>query len=194
MRRETVEDAVEDLRGVLPQARSPKSAVRRADAAARAALTAKLKDLVDDATLIDDSELVVQAMEALAELEALPEIETAGVEETAGTVALEAAVTAIAESGAPVAAPAPALSAETQRLLATDANRLDAELLEIFLIEATEVLAAVVEKSRASSRANPADREALRSGAPSIPHDQGQRPDGRLERARRACLRRREDS
>src|SRR5207344_1218204 len=104
----------------------------------------------------------VQAMEALAELEALPEIETAGVEETAGTVALEAAVSAIAESGAPVAAPAPALSAETQRLLATDANRLDAELLEIFLIEATEVLDAVVE-SRAQLARNPADREALRA-------------------------------
>ena len=75
-----------------------------------------------------------------------------------GTVALEAALTAIAESGAPVAAPAPALSAETQRLLATDANRLDAELLEIFLIEATEVLDAVVE-NRAELERNPGDRE-----------------------------------
>ena len=77
-------------------------------------------------------------------------------------MALEAAVTAIAESGAPVAAPAPALSAETQRLLATDANRLDAELLEIFLIEATEVLDTVVE-NRAQLARNPGDREALRS-------------------------------
>ena len=132
--------------------------IRRApaDAAARAVLTARLKDLVDDATLIDDSELVAQAQEALAELEAL------AAADTGGTVALEAAVTAIAESGAPAAAPAPALSAETQRLLATDANRLDAELLEIFLIEATEVLDAVLE-NRAELERNPGDREALRS-------------------------------
>jgi len=158
---ETAEEAVEDLRGVLPKLVAE---IRRApaDAAARAALTAKLKDLIDDATLIDDAELVAQATEALAELEALPEIETAGVDETTETVALEAAVTAIAESVAPVAAPAPALSAETQRLLATDANRLDAELLEIFLIEATEVLDAVVE-NRAQLARNPGDREALRS-------------------------------
>ena len=141
---ETVEDAVEDLRGLLPMLVAE---IRRApaDAAARAVLTAKLKDLVDDATLIDDSELVAQAQEALAELEALAALDTGG------TVALEAAVTAIAESGAPVAAPAPALSAETQRLLATDANRLDAELLEIFLIEATEVLDAVSRIGRSSS-------------------------------------------
>ena len=152
---ETVEDAVEDLRGLLPLLVAE---IRRApaDPAARAVLAAKLKDLVDDATLIDDSELVVQAQEALAELEALAAVDAGG------TVALEAALTAIAESGAPVAAPAPALSAETQRLLATDANRLDAELLEIFLIEATEVLDAVVE-NRAELERNPGDREALRS-------------------------------
>ena len=50
---ETVEDAVEDLRGLLPQLVAE---IRRApaDAAARAVLTAKLRDLVDDATLIDD--------------------------------------------------------------------------------------------------------------------------------------------
>ena len=116
----------------------------------------KLKDLVDDATLIDDSELVIQAHEALAELETLAEVDSGG------TVALEAAVTAIAESGPPMAEPAPALSAETQRLLATDANRLDAELLEIFLIEATEVLDTVLE-NRAELARNPDNREALRS-------------------------------
>ena len=152
---ETVEDAVEDLRGLLPQLLAE---IRRApaDAAARAVLMSKLKDLVDDATLIDDSELVVQAQEALAELETLAEVDSGG------TVALEAAVTAIAESGPPMAEPAPALSAETQRLLATDANRLDAELLEIFLIEATEVLDTVLE-NRAELERNPGNREALRS-------------------------------
>ena len=158
---ETVEDAVEDLRAMLPKLVIE---IRRApaDPAARAALTAKLKDLVDDATLIDDTELVEQAQEALAELAVLPEIETADAGDVAPTVALEAAVTAIAESGAPVAAPAPEISAETQRLLATDANRLDAELLEIFLIEATEVLDTVL-ANRAQLEQNPGDREALRS-------------------------------
>ncbi len=98
----------------------------------------------------------MQAQEALSELEALAEADSEG------TVALEAAVSAIAESGAPAAAPAPALSAETQRLLATDANRLDAELMEIFLIEATEVLDKVIE-NRAELERNLGDREALRS-------------------------------
>jgi chemosensory pili system protein ChpA (sensor histidine kinase/response regulator) len=158
---ETFEDAVEDLRAILPKLVIE---VRRApaDPAARAALTAKLKDLVDDATLIDDTELVEQAQEALAELASVPATETASAEEAAPTVALEAAVTAIAESGTPAAAEAPALSAETQRLLATDANRLDAELLEIFLIEATEVLDTVLQ-NRAQLAENADDREALRS-------------------------------
>jgi hypothetical protein len=54
------------LRGVLP---TLVAEVRRApaDAAARAELTAKLNDLVDDATLIDDAELVAQAEAALVE-------------------------------------------------------------------------------------------------------------------------------
>src|SRR4029079_11685883 len=110
----------------------------------------------------DDTELVEQAQEALAELAALPAKETGSAEEAAPAVAREAAVTAIAESGTPVAAEAPALSAETQRLLATDANRLDAELLEIFLVEATEVLDTVLQ-NRAQIAENPGDREALRS-------------------------------
>jgi len=162
---ETFEEAVEDLRALLPKLVVE---IRRApaDPAARAALTAKLEDLVDDATLIDDSELVLQAQEALAELAALPEVlaeaEAQGGADTVPTVALEAAVTAIAENGAPVATPAPEISAETQRLLATDANRLDAELLEIFLIEATEVLDTVLQ-NRAQLAENPGDREALRS-------------------------------
>ena len=82
--------------------------------------------------------------------------------ESGGTVALEAAVTAIAESGATGAAPAPAISAETQRLLAVDAKGLDAELLEIYLIEAAEVLDAVA-ANRGELERNPGDREALRS-------------------------------
>ena len=66
----------QDLRGVLPMLVAE---IRRApaDPAARAELTAKLKELVDDATLIDDSELIEQAQEALTELEALAAVETA---------------------------------------------------------------------------------------------------------------------
>ena len=43
------------------------------------------------------------------------------------------------------------------------------------------------------SSAIPGDREALRYGAPAVPHAQGQRPDGRPDRARRVRVRRRED-
>ena len=70
---------------------------------------------------------------------------------------LVASVDLIVESGA---TPAPALSEETQRLLATDASALDAELLDIYLTEADEVLATVDEHLRVLEH-SPADREAL---------------------------------
>ncbi len=108
----------------------------------------KLADLRDDAELIGDDGLVEQAGAALKELEA------------GGTTALTAAVDAIAESGA--AAPAPAISAETQRLLATDQKQLDAEFLDIYLTEAGEVLDTVGEH-RAQLEHNPGDRDALRT-------------------------------
>ena len=57
-------------------------------------------------------------------------------------------------------AAAPEISAETQRLLETDATQFDAELLEIFLTEASEVLDAIA-ASRTALAANPSDREAL---------------------------------
>jgi chemosensory pili system protein ChpA (sensor histidine kinase/response regulator) len=63
---------------------------------------------------------------------------------------------------AEVAAPAPEISEETQRLLATDANELDRELLEIYLFEAAEVLDSIAEHE-ALLKANPGDREALRT-------------------------------
>jgi len=91
---------------------------------------------------------VEQAGAALKELEA------------GGTTALTAAVDAIAEGGA--AAPAPAISAETQRLLATDQKKLDAEFLEIYLTEAGEVLDAVGEH-RAQLERSPGTRDALRT-------------------------------
>ena len=146
---ETVEQAVEELRNALP---ALVAEVHRApaDAAARDLLKARLDDLLNDAKLIDDGELVAQAEGALAELEA------------GGTAALAAAVTAIAESGAAVSAPAPAISEETQRLLATDATGLDAELLDIYLTEAADVLDAIA-ACRRELEGNPGDREALRT-------------------------------
>ncbi|HET7031772.1 MAG TPA: Hpt domain-containing protein, partial [Casimicrobiaceae bacterium] len=146
---ETVEHAVEEMRNALPALLAE---VRRtpADAAARSALKRRLGDLVNDAKLIDDSELAAQAEAALAELE------------TGGAAALEAAVTAIAESSTAVPAPAPAPSEETQRLLATDATTLDAELLDIYLTEAADVLDAIA-TNRRELESKSGDRDALRT-------------------------------
>src|SRR5207248_115111 len=74
-----------------------------------------------------------------------------------GTDALAAAVEMIADAGV---APTPEISEETQRLLATDTSGLDAELLDIFLTEAAEVLDTVAEHHRLLTH-NPGDREAL---------------------------------
>ena len=72
-------------------------------------------------------------------------------------------MTAIAESGAPRRRPRPAISAETQRLLATDAKGLDAELLDIYLDRGRR---GARHDRRAIARElerNPGDREALRT-------------------------------
>ncbi len=142
---DSVEAAVEELRASLPQLvdemrRTP------ADAAVRERLKRKLTGLRDDAELIGDAELVGQAEGILVELEA------------GDTANLAAAADAIAD----VAEPAPEISEETQRLLATDATNLDRELLEIYLFEAAEVLADVANHQRALAD-NPGDREALRT-------------------------------
>jgi chemosensory pili system protein ChpA (sensor histidine kinase/response regulator) len=57
------------------------------------------------------------------------------------TAALQEAVAAISATRS--AAPAPAPSEETIRLLETDASQFDAELLDIYLTEADEVLDAI---------------------------------------------------
>jgi chemosensory pili system protein ChpA (sensor histidine kinase/response regulator) len=144
---DTVESAVQELRAALPALVAEVKAAP-SDAAARTELRKKLEDLRNDAELIGDDELTAQAAAALAEFDA------------GGTAALAAAVSAIAESGA--AAPAPAISEETQRLLATDATGLDAELLDIYLAEAHEVLDTVAAQ-RAILGENHGDREALRT-------------------------------
>ncbi|MEP7205317.1 MAG: Hpt domain-containing protein [Casimicrobiaceae bacterium] len=141
---DSVEMAVAQLRTALP---ALVEEVRRVpnDRVARETLRAKLAVLRDDAELIGDVELVVRAKAALHELD---EGGTAG-----------AAVTAFAE--APAVNPTPEVSQETQRLLAHDVE-LDAELLDIFLCEADEVLGTIAEQHRILSH-NPADREALRT-------------------------------
>ena len=144
---DTVEAAVDELRNALP---ALVAEVRHApaDEAARALLRARLEDLRNDAELIGDVDLTTQAAAAIVEFDA------------GGTAALAATVTAIAAAGG--AAPAPAISEETQRLLATDAKGLDAELLDIYLTEAREVLDTVAEQ-RAIIEENHGDREALRT-------------------------------
>ena len=99
----------------------------------------------DDAELIGDADLVAQADAALKAMA------------SGGAAGLAAVVDVIADGGV---ADAPEISAETQRLLATDTSTLDAELLDIYLTEAAEVLDTVVEHHRILTL-NPGDREAL---------------------------------
>ncbi len=142
---DSVEAAVAELRAALPDL------VREVDhaplhSAARESLKQKLAGLRDDAELIGDKELVDQVELALRQL-------------ASGEAAdLAAAVGAMADT----AAPAPEISEETQRLLATDAHGLDRELLEIYLLEAAEVLDSVA-ASLHDLTGNPGDREALRT-------------------------------
>jgi chemosensory pili system protein ChpA (sensor histidine kinase/response regulator) len=142
---QSVEDSVAELRATLPRIVAD---VRNApsDAVARAELRRKLASLRDDADLIGDAELVAQANAALKELDA-----------GGASAALAAQVDQIVETGT---APAPAISEETQRLLETDASKLDAELLDIYLTEADEVLD-TIEQNHKVLEHNPGDREAL---------------------------------
>jgi chemosensory pili system protein ChpA (sensor histidine kinase/response regulator) len=142
---QSVEDSVAELRGALPRLMADVQNAP-ADASARDELRGKLASLRDDADLIGDGELVAQANAALKEIDGGGE-----------SSALAASVDLIVEAGA---APAPAISEETQRLLETDASALDAELVEIYLTEADEVLD-TVEAHRAILEHNPGDREAL---------------------------------
>ena len=140
---DSVEDAVAELRAQLPALldevhRAP------ADGSARAGLRKKLASLRDDAELIGDAGLVAQAEAAVSELD------------SGGTAGLDAVVEAIADTSAP----APEISDETQRLLEVDAHGLDAELLDIYLTEAGEVLDSIRDSCEALSR-NLGDREAL---------------------------------
>ncbi|MDE2359882.1 MAG: Hpt domain-containing protein [Betaproteobacteria bacterium] len=143
--RQSAEHSVIELRAALPRLIAD---LRNgpADAEARAELRGKLASLRGDAELIGDAELAAQADAVLREIDA-----------GAADAAVAASVDLIVEAGV---APAPAISEETQRLLATDASALDAELLDIYLTEADEVLDTVDEGYRALAH-NSGDRDAL---------------------------------
>ncbi|MEO8739530.1 MAG: Hpt domain-containing protein, partial [Casimicrobiaceae bacterium] len=145
---ETVESAAAGLMATLP---ATLAAFQHApgDAAVRDRLQAELTTLKEDAELIVDPRLQREVDTALDELARA---------RSGDTAALQDAIGAIASNQE--AAPAPAPSDETLRLLDTDAAQFDAELLEIYLIEAGEVLDAVAENG-AALRANHDDRDAL---------------------------------
>ena len=146
--RDTVEAAVADLKAALP---ATLAAFERTpdEPSVRERLEAELTTLKNDAELIGDATLEADADAALGLLA------RAG---TGDTAELNAAIQAIAE-GHP-AAPAPAPSQETMRLLETDASEFDAELLDIYLTEADEVLDSIA-TSLAQLKAQSDDREAL---------------------------------
>ncbi|HET9764800.1 MAG TPA: Hpt domain-containing protein, partial [Casimicrobiaceae bacterium] len=115
----------------------------------RERLAADLTALKNDAELIGDAGLESDADAALNLLAR---------DGTGDSAALQDAIAAIAT--AHLAEPAPGPSDETQRLLETAASELDAELLEIYLAEADEVLDGVAANA-ARLAAQPDDREAL---------------------------------
>src|SRR5450631_178408 len=145
---DTVETAVADLQVALP---ATLAAFQRTpgDAPARERLAVDLTTLKDDAKLLGDTQLEQGADAALAELSHA---------RIGDTAALQEAVAAISATRS--SAPAPAPSAETMRLLETDASQFDAELLDIYLTEADEVLDTIA-ASALQLKARPDDREAL---------------------------------
>jgi chemosensory pili system protein ChpA (sensor histidine kinase/response regulator) len=146
--RDTVESAVADLKAALP---ATLAAFERTpdEPSVRERLEAELTTLKNDAELIGDAGLQADSDAALGLLA------RAGAGDTAS---LHDAIQAIA--GGHPAEPAPAPSEETMRLLESDASQLDAELLDIYLTEASEVLDSIA-TSAAHLKAQPDDREAL---------------------------------
>ncbi|MBK7469827.1 MAG: Hpt domain-containing protein [Betaproteobacteria bacterium] len=119
------------------------------DPALRAELDAHLQALKQDADLVADTAFAGQAASALAALK----------DEHAPTEVLLARLDELAPEPATVA---PGPSAETMRLLGVGEAKLDAELGEIFLTEAGEVLATVGENLQRCAH-DPQDREALQA-------------------------------
>ncbi|HEV2978579.1 MAG TPA: Hpt domain-containing protein [Casimicrobiaceae bacterium] len=144
---DSVEAAMADVKAALP---ATLAAFQRSpgEQGVREHLAAELTTLKNDAELIGDAQLQTDAEAALDLLT------RAG---TGDTAALQEAIAAIA--GGELAAPAPP-SEETLRLLETDASQLDAELLDIYLTEADEVIDSVATNA-AALVAQADDREAL---------------------------------
>jgi chemosensory pili system protein ChpA (sensor histidine kinase/response regulator) len=119
------------------------------DPALRAELNVHLQALKNDADLVADTAFSDLAARALAALH----------DERTSTATLLAALDELTPEQASLA---PAPSAETMRLLGVGESKLDAELSEIFLTEAGEVLATVSEHL-ALCENDPQDRESLRA-------------------------------
>src|SRR5450755_1752989 len=145
---DTVETAVADLQVALP-ATLAAFQLAPGDAPARERLEVDLTTLKEDAKLLGDAQLEQDADAALEQLSHA---------RIGDTAALQEAVAAISATRS--AAPAPAPSEETMRLLETDASQFDAELLDIYLTEADEVLDTIA-ASALQLKARPDDREAL---------------------------------
>ena len=147
---ETVESA---LRGQRSQLTPLIDAIQQQpeDSTARAELRQQLVAVKHDAELVADAKLSEATAEALSLLDAESGVQVAKLTEAIKEIAV-----------VPEAAPAPAPSAETMRLMEVSAEKLDAELLEIYLTEAEEVLQTVGEHL-AICREHPQDIEALRT-------------------------------
>ena len=112
----------------------------------RRELKQSLETIRQDASLLADAKLEQQARDALAALAAAP----------GASSELEQAVANIV----PEAGPAPAPSPEASRLAASSSEEIDAELLEIFIAEAHEVLGSIGENLE-RSRGEPHSIETL---------------------------------
>lgn len=144
----SIESDLEAHREDLPAALARFRAAPQ-DPALRAELNVHLQALKQDADLVADTAFSEQAASALAALQ----------DEQAPTAELLATLEELTPEPASVA---PAPSAETMRLLGVGEAKLDAELSEIFLTEAGEVLATVNEHL-VQCENDPQDRESLRA-------------------------------
>jgi chemosensory pili system protein ChpA (sensor histidine kinase/response regulator) len=117
----------------------------------REELKQNLETIRKDATIVADSTLEQQARDALQVLETAPDAEF----DATATNIQALLANAAAEPAAP-----PAPSADTTRLAESTEEEIDAELLEIFLQEAHEVLATIGDNIE-PARDNPGDREVL---------------------------------
>ncbi|MCZ7565833.1 MAG: Hpt domain-containing protein [Burkholderiales bacterium] len=120
------------------------------DAALKRELKANLESIQKDASLVADAALERQAAEMLAML--------AKSDATPSDPRISQTLSQITPPVAPEAAPSP----KTQELVAASAEKVDAELLSVYLEEAGEVLAGIAERVE-TARAEPHAVEDLRT-------------------------------